>query len=136
MAAISTYPTAGAHVRGDPLVIPVNLSTDGVPVDASGSGWRAQVRTSFNGPLVVSFTCSVITPAGGTTPSTVLLSMSGDDTAQLKSGMVFDLEELDSVTGDTIRTWWICTALKIQEDVSRDDPGPMSQVQMLAMTHG
>lgn len=126
MAATSAYPTSGSVVRGDPLVIPVTITADGVPVDASGSDWRAQVRTTFDAALVVSFTCTVDTPPGGTAPNRVLMSMSGDDSAKLKTGMVFDLEELDRTTGDTIRTWWICTGLKVQSDVSRDDPGPLS----------
>ena len=125
MAAISAYPTNGAVVRGDPLTIPVNISVDGVPIDVSGSDWRAQVRTTYDAALVVEFTCTVVTPAGGSVPSQVLMEMTGDETALLKAGMMFDLEELDKTTGDTIKTWWICTGLKIQQDVSRDDPGPI-----------
>lgn len=126
MAAISGYPNTGAVVRGDPLVIPVNISVDGVPLDVSGSDWRAQVRTNYDAALVVSFTCSVVIPGGGSVPSQVLMEMTGDETALLKTGMMFDLEELDQTTGDTIRTWWICTGIKIQQDVSRDDPGPIT----------
>lgn len=129
MAAISGYPNTGAVVRGDPLTIPVNISVDGVPLDVSGSDWRAQVRTTYDAALVVSFTCTVVTPAGGTVPSQVLMEMTGDETALLKAGMMFDLEELDKATGDTIRTWWICTGLKVQQDVSRDDPGPIVRAQ-------
>jgi hypothetical protein len=132
MAATSKYPESGTIVRGDPLTIPVNITQDGDPIDVSGSDWRAQVRPSANGALVVEFATSVITPSGGSVPSTVLLSMSGDDTAKLKSGYVFDLEELDSTTGDTIRTWWICTGLQITDDVSRDDPGPITVVTPVA----
>jgi hypothetical protein len=125
MAATSAYPSTGAIVRGDPLTIPVNISVDGVPIDVSGSDWRAQVRTTYDAALVVEFTCTVVTPAGGSVPSQVLMSLTGDETALLKNGMMFDLEELDSTTGDTIRTWWICTGIKLQQDVSRDDPGPI-----------
>lgn len=131
MAALSDYPKNGAVVRGDPLVIPVDISTDGVPQDASGSDWRAQVRPGFDSALVVAFACTVVTPAGGAVPSRVLMSMDGTDTAQLKTGMVFDLEELEKTTGATIRTWWICTNLKVQSDVSRDDPGPSLEFQAL-----
>lgn len=131
MAALSDYPKNGTVVRGDPLVIPVDISTNGVPQDASGSDWRAQVRTNFDAALVVEFACTVVTPAGGSVPSRVLMAMDGTDTELLKSGMVFDLEELDQTTGATIRTWWICTNLKIQPDVSRDDPGPVVQLQSL-----
>ncbi len=126
MAATSPYPANGAVVRGDPLTIPVNISVDGVPLDVSGSDWRAQVRSNYDAALVVEFTCTVVTPAGGSVPSQVLMTMSGDDTATLKDKMVFDLEELDRTTGDTIKTWWICTGIKIQPDVSRDDPGPLT----------
>jgi len=125
MAATSGYPNNGAIVRGDPLTIPVNISADGVPLDVSGSDWRAQVRTTYDAALVVEFTCTVVTPGGGSVPSQVLMSLTGDETAMLKDKMVFDLEELDKATGDTVKTWWICTGLKMQPDVSRDDPGPI-----------
>jgi hypothetical protein len=136
MAALSDYPKNGAVVRGDPLVIPVTITSDGDPVDASTSDWRAQVRNGFDAALVTEFTCTTAIPAGGTVASQVLMSMSGDETTKLKQGMVFDLEELDPGTGDTIRTWWICTGLRVQPDVSRDDPGPLpqalAQTQLLA----
>jgi hypothetical protein len=125
MAALSEYPKTGAVVRGDPLTIPVTITSDGAELDASLSDWRAQVRTQYDAAVVVSFTCTTAVPAGGTVASQVLMSLTGDETALLKSGMVFDLEELDQTTGDTIRTWWICTNLRIQQDVSRDDLGPL-----------
>lgn len=118
MAALSGYPVTGAVVRGDPLTIPVTLSVDGVDYDATGSDWRAQVRTNYDAALVVSFTCTAI-------GNQVTMELTGDETAMLKVGMMFDLEELDKTTGDTIKTWWICTGLKVQQDVSRDDPGPI-----------
>lgn len=121
MAALSAYPMTGAVVRGDPLTIPVTLSVDGVPYDTTGSDWRAQVRTTYDASLVVSFTCTAV-------GNQVTMEMTGDETALLKVGMMFDLEELDTVTGDTIKTWWICTGLKVQQDVSRDDPGPLMAV--------
>jgi hypothetical protein len=123
MAAISGYPMTGAVVRGDPLVIPVTLSVDGVPYDATSSTWRAQVRSTYDASLVVSFTCTAVS-------NQVTMEMTGDETALLKTGMMFDLEELDA-TGDTIKTWWICTGLKVQQDVSRDDPGPLVAVQQM-----
>lgn len=126
MAALSGYPDKGMIVRGDPLSITVNIRVNGADLDVSGSDWRAQVRSSYDAALIVEFTTSVIIPAGGTVPSTVVMELSGDDAAKLKNGMVFDLEELDQTTGDTIRTWWICTGLKVQQDVSRDDPGPIT----------
>jgi hypothetical protein len=125
MAAISAYPMTGAIVRGDPLEIPVTLSVDGVAYDATGSNWRAQVRTTYNAALVVSFTCTAV-------GSTVTMAMTGDETALLKTGMMFDLEELDKASGDTIKTWWICTGLKVQDDVSRDDPGPLGALATMA----
>lgn len=123
MAALSEYPSRGsALVRGDPIEIPVAISQDGVPQDASAFDWRAQIRTALDGPLVIEFTTTVITPAGGTTPSTVLLTLTGAESQLLGTGMVFDVEQLDKTTGETIRTWWICTRLNMQRDVSYDEP--------------
>jgi hypothetical protein len=118
MAAMSQYPTEGALVRGDPVSIPVNMSTDGVPEDMSGFTFRAQIRASFDGPLVTSFTTSIIVPAGGTVPSTVLLELTDDQAELLEDGQVFDVEQ--RLGTETIRTWWICTKLNVQKDVSND----------------
>lgn len=120
MAALSEYPTNGAIVRGDPLAIPVNITVDGAPIDTSAFDWRAQVRTGFDGALITEFTCSSTTPAGGTVPSTVLMELEPDQTDLLDTGMIFDLEQRDATTLETIRTWWICTKLNVQKDVSRD----------------
>lgn len=121
MAAISDYPVDSALVRGDPVEIPVNLTVAGNPFDASGFDWRSQIRTGFDGTLVIEFTTTVGTPSGGTVPSQVVLSLTDDESRLLEQGYVFDLEQRDQATGDTIRTWWICTRLNIQPDVSYDD---------------
>lgn len=123
MAALSEYPSRGsALVRGDPVEIPVNVSTNGVPEDASAFDWRSQIRTTIDGPLVVEFTITVVTPAGGTVPSQLLLTLTPDESQLLATGMVFDVEQLDKATGETIRTWWIVTRLNMQRDVSYDEP--------------
>jgi hypothetical protein len=137
MAALSEYPTSSAAlVRGDPVEILVDIRQDGTPIDVSGSDWRAMIRTQMDGPLVVSFTTAVITPSGGAVPSTVRLTLTDDQSRDLNTGMVFDLEELDATTGDTIRTWWICTRLNIQKDVSYDDPPvvPLSDAERVALS--
>lgn len=123
MAAISEYPSRGAPlVRGDPVEIPVDITKDGVPQDVSAYTWRAQIRTAFDGALVMEFATSVVTPASGTVPSTVLLTLTDDESRALVTGQVFDLEQLDAPDGNTIRTWWICPRINVQRDVSY--PGP------------
>lgn len=121
MAALSEYPTTGKIVRGDPLTIPVNITVNGVPQDVSTWNWRAQIRTAFDGTLIDEFTMTTTVPAGGTVESTVLMNLTGDQTAKLSTGMVFDLEQLDDL-GETVRTWWIVTKLNVQLDVSTDVP--------------
>lgn len=122
MAATSQYPINSALVRGDPVEIPVNLSVAGVPFDASPYSWRAQIRSGFDGTLITEFTCTVVTPSGGTTPSQILLTLTDDEARKLDNGMVFDLEQLDAPppAGNTIKTWWIVTRLNVQPDVSYD----------------
>jgi len=119
MAAMSPYPPNTELVRGDPVTIPVNITVDGVPQDVSGFQWRAQIRTAFDGALVTAFTCTVVTPSGGSVPSTVELHLDADQAELLVKGQVFDLEQLDG-TGETLRTWWICTGLNVTKDVSTD----------------
>lgn len=119
MAAMSEYPTTGELVRGDPVTIPVNMTVDGVPQDMSGFDWRAQVRSNFDGTLITEFATSVITPAGGTVPSTVLLELTDVEARKLEDGQVFDVEQRTGT--ETIRTWWICTKLNVQKDVSTDE---------------
>lgn len=120
MAAITDYPVAGSPIiRGDPLTIPVNIKVRGVPQDVSGWIWRAQIRTGYDAKLVDEFTIDVVTPVGGTVPSQVLLSLDTLQTARLKTGMVFDLEQLvDAGTPQTWRTWWIVEKIIVHKDVS------------------
>ena len=120
MAAISEYPPNTDLVRGDPVTIPVNISVDGADQDVSAYDWRAQIRTAFDGTLVTEFECTVVTPPGGTVPSTVQLYLDADKAELLVKGQVFDLEQLDRTTGATIRTWWICRGLNVTKDVSTD----------------
>jgi hypothetical protein len=47
------------------------------------------------------------------------LSLDTFQTSKLKTGYMFDLEQLvDQATPETWRTWWICTKLHVQKDVS------------------
>jgi hypothetical protein len=134
VAAISSeYPPTTALVRGDPVQIPVNISVDGVDLDVSGYDWRSQIRTGINGTLVTEFTTSVITPAGGTVPSTVLLELDATQAQLLKAGQSFDVEQRDQATGETIRTWWIVNKLKVQDDVSNDALASVAQQSVLTV---
>lgn len=121
MAASSTYPVSGAPVvRGDPLAIPVDVTVNGIPMDVSAWNWRAHIRRSPDAPLVTEFTITVTTPPGGTVPSRLLLSLTPDQTRLLRSGMVFDLEQLTGTTPESVRTWWICSRLIVAKDVSHE----------------
>jgi hypothetical protein len=120
MAASSTYPINGAPiVRGDPLTVPVNISVKGVPQDVSTMSWWAHVRSSADAALLMQFTIEPDTPPGGTFPSRLLLSLTPDQTRLLKTGMTFDLEQIqDAATPTSIRTWWIATKITVVKDVS------------------
>lgn len=121
MAAITEYPVEGGPIiRGDPLCIPVGILVQHEPVDISDWIWRAQIRQSYDGKLFDEFTIEVITPEGGTVPNQLLLSLDADQTTKLKTGLVFDLEQLvDAATPqETWRTWWIVTKISVQKDVS------------------
>jgi hypothetical protein len=127
VAVRSEYPTAGKDgdpiVRSDPLTIAVDINrkVDGVktPIDITGWFWRAHIRRSPNAALVTEFSFDVDTPPGGTVPNRLLMSLAEDQTALLKTGMVFDLEQLTGhATPTTIRTWWICTRMWVAQDVS------------------
>lgn len=120
MAAITEYPIEGSPIiRGDPLTIPVNIKVGGVPQDVSGWSWRSQIRRSYDSALITEFAIDVITPDGGTVPSQVLLQLTPEQTTGLKTGYVFDLEQLvDAATPETWRTWWIVTKMHVQKDVS------------------
>ena len=121
MAAISEYPIDDGSpiIRGDPLTIPVNIKVAGVPQDVSSWIWRAQIRRSYDAALITEFTIDVGTPTGSTVPSQVLLSLDSAQTTILKTGYVFDLEQLvDLATPETWRTWWIVTKIYVQKDVS------------------
>lgn len=122
MAATSIYPVEGpAIVRGDPLTIPVDITINGVPEDVSGWFWRAHIRRSADAKLIMEFSISVTTPPGGSVPNRVLLSLTPDQTRELRTGMTFDLEQLDNATTpDSLRTWWICTRMVVVKDVSHD----------------
>lgn len=122
MAAITEYPIEGSPIiRGDPLTIPVNIKVKGVPQDVSGWVWRAQIRRSYDAALIDEFNIDVIVPEGGLVPSQVLLQLRPDQTTTLKTGYVFDLEQLvDAATPETWRTWWIVTKITVQKDVSHD----------------
>jgi hypothetical protein len=120
MARITEYPLTGnAIVRGDPLTIAVRIKIDGQPQDVSGWLWRAQIRRSYDAALLDQFTIDVDTPPDEVVPNRVLLSLDTFQTSKLKTGYMFDLEQLvDQATPETWRTWWICTKLHVQKDVS------------------
>jgi hypothetical protein len=120
MAAISEYPIAGSPiVRGDPLCIPVTIKVKGVEQDVTEWTWRAQIRRSYDAALVDEFTIEVATPEESIVPCQVLLSLDTFQTVNLKTGYVFDLEQLiDNATPETWRTWWIVTKMHVHKDVS------------------
>jgi hypothetical protein len=122
MAAITEYPIEGSPIiRGDPLTIPVNIKVKGVPQDVSSWVWRAHIRRSYDAALIDEFAIDVIVPEGGTVPSQVLLQLTPEQTTTLKTGYVFDLEQLvESATPETWRTWWIVTKIYVQKDVSHN----------------
>jgi hypothetical protein len=106
-------------VRGDPLAIQFNFTKQGEEVDISAWTWRAYVRRSADAAFIMEFSQATQVPAYGTLPSQLVLSLTSDQTAQLRSGMVFDLEQL---TPNHL-TWFICTGLRVVKDVSHE-PGP------------
>ncbi|QBQ74883.1 hypothetical protein [Caudovirales GX15bay] len=107
-------------VRGDPLAIQFNIKQSGAEVDITSWTWRAHIRRSADAPLLMEFAQSVQTPAGGTLPSQLVLSLTAEETAQLRSGMVFDIEQLTP----THLTWFICTRLRVVKDVSHTPVAP------------
>lgn len=120
MAAITDYPLVGGPIiRGDPLTLPVGIRVAGVPVDVTDWIWRAHVRRSYDSALITEFSIDVITPEGGTVPNTLLLELDVFQTQLLKTGYVFDLEQLiDNSTPQTWRTWWIVERITVHKDVS------------------
>jgi hypothetical protein len=116
------FPITGSPIiRGDPLTVPVNIKVRGVPEDVSGWTWRAQIRRSYDSALIDEFAIEVITPEGGTVPSQILLSLDTFQTKTLKTGYVFDLEQLiENATPETWRTWWIVKSIVVQKDVSHE----------------
>lgn len=120
MAVRSEYPIEGDPiVRGDPLTIPVDITVGGVPQDITTWAWRAHIRRSADAALVTQFSLSVTTPPNGTVPNRLLLSLTPEQTTILRTGMVFDLEQIsDTATPVTLRTWWIVTKLNVTKDVS------------------
>jgi hypothetical protein len=126
MAAISNYPLNHQIVRGDPLCIPVSIvrrmpDASHEPIDVSDWIWRAHVRRSYDSALIMEFAIEVITPEGGTVPNQVLLSLDTYQTTRLKTGYVFDLEQLiNHATPQTWRTWWIIEKIFVHKDVSHE----------------
>lgn len=123
MAVSSQYPVSGQPiVRGDPLTIPVDIKVNGVDQDISTWVWRAHIRRSADAALIDQFSFTVTTPPNGTTTSRLLLTLTGDQTEKLRSGYVFDLEQLvpAATPTETLRTWWICTKMIVVKDVSHD----------------
>lgn len=120
MAAITEYPIGGSPIiRGDPLCIPVNILIQGQPVDVSDWIWRAHIRRGYDSALIDQFMIEVVTPEGGTVPNQILLSLDTFQTINLKTGYVFDLEQLiDNATPETWRTWWIVERITVHKDVS------------------
>lgn len=124
MAVRSEYPIDGDPiVRGDPLAIALDVrrKVAGVvtPIDVSEWVLRAHIRRSPDATLITEFDIDVITPDGGTVPSTIVLRLSAEQTRLLKTGYTFDLEQLvDAATPTSLRTLWICTKMNVVKDVS------------------
>lgn len=121
MAVTSQYPVNGQPiVRGDPLTIPVDIKINGVEQDISNWVWRAHIRRSADAALIDEFDFTVTTPPNGTTTSRLLLTLTGEQTEKLRTGYVFDLEQLvpASTPAETLRTWWIVTKLVVVKDIS------------------
>lgn len=120
MAALSEYPITGNPiVRGDPLTIGVRIKIRGEPQDVSDWIWRAHIRRSYDAALIDQFSIEVDTPPDEVVPNRVLLGLDTFQTVKLKTGYVFDLEQLiDHATPETWRTWWIATKIHVQKDVS------------------
>jgi hypothetical protein len=121
MAAISEYPVIGSPIiRGDPLCIPVSITVAGVPQDVSSWVWRAHIRRSYDAALIDEFDIEVVTPEGGTVPNQVLLNLTPEQTTTLKTGYVFDLEQLvnQATPAETWMTWWVVTKIIVHKDVS------------------
>lgn len=106
-------------VRGDPLAIQFNFTKQGEEVDITDWTWRAYIRRSADAAFIMEFYKTVQVPAHGTLPSQLVLSLTAEQTAQLRAGMVFDVEQLTP----THLTWFICTRLRVVKDVSHE-PGP------------
>jgi hypothetical protein len=123
VAAITpTYPiTSTPIIRGDPITVPVTIKADGEPVDISSWVWRAQIRRSYDGALIDEFSIRINTPEGTDVPCQLLLSLDTFQTTKLKTGYVFDLEQLiDNATPQTWQTWWIVQRIVVQKDVSHN----------------
>lgn len=122
MAASSVYPIEGNPIiRGDPLTIPVDISVNGVAQDVSAWVWRAHIRRSADSALITEFTIEAIIPPNGLVASRLLLSLTPAQTRLLRTGMVFDLEQITSgATPESIRTWWQVSKLIVSKDVSHD----------------
>lgn len=110
-------------VRGDPLAVPIEINRriDGVvaPIDITGWAWRAHIRRSPDAALIMEFDIDMIARDDDDYPSVVVLRLTPDQTRLLRTGYVFDLEQLvDHATPTSVRTWWICTKLRVTKDVS------------------
>ena len=123
MAVTSEYPVNGQPiVRGDPLTIPVDIKINGAEQDITSWVWRAHIRRSADAALIDEFDFTVTTPPNSTVPCRLLLTLTGEQTEKLRTGYVFDLEQVNGAAtpSETLRTWWIVTKLRVQKDVSHD----------------
>lgn len=123
MAVSSEYPVNGQPiVRGDPLTVPVDIKVNGVPQDITDWVWRAHIRRSPDAAFVDEFDFTVTTPPDETVPCRLLLTLTGEQTEFLRTGMVFDLEQMNNAAtpSETLRTWWIVSKMRVVKDVSHD----------------
>lgn len=123
MAVTSEYPVNGQPiVRGDPLSIPVDIKINGVEQDITTWVWRAHIRRSADAALIDEFDFTVTTPPNGTVPCRLLLTLTAEQTEKLRTGYVFDLEQLlpAATPAETLRTWWIVSKMRVVKDVSHD----------------
>lgn len=110
MAATSEYPVKGDPlVRGDPWAIPVQIVTE---EDTSTWTWRAQLRSTPDSSTSIAFTVDPDPEVEGR----FYLRLTSAQSAQVGDGWGFDLEQLTP----RVRTWWICPAVHVEKDYSRD----------------
>jgi hypothetical protein len=99
---------------GDTFTQTFNFLEDGAPIALTAKGWgswKAQYRTSPSASLAVDFVVDDSQANSGA----ITISLSAEDTANIRSKGVFDLQASQS---GTVRTW-IRGELSWTQDVTR-----------------